>query len=568
MPTRHPSAARIAALAVALVATAGVVGAAGAASDPIAKLLPDDTQGMVVVRSLSRLFEAFEVDSLRAQYPDSFAYWSDRARATIGFDPLDLRALREHGVDPDRPLAAALVGESHPSLVVLLPGSEKAAAWIRSSFEAQGAPLARSEEHGGVTIAADDSNRVALWTKKHTVVLVARRSKNETRTPLETAAWLLDRSRHHALADAQRYRDVAGRVARDGDVFVYLGAGVSRQFAGARSHGGADRPSPQAVDRWMARWHLDGGASALALRFAPDRLIVDGFNRIDERSPFAKVYAVDADVTSFFRRLASRPEILLLGRLNLSVVWPALREWIAMSRPDSLPPLDEALATAGKELGGVDVERDLIDQVRGNVGVLFNRIALMGGDVVGFVQLADPEAFRSTLKRLVDAHNAMSAAPSFVPRPQAVPDTLGGVAAYRLSFPPFGEICAGVVGDHLVVTFSRARFEKIAAGAGGFLAGLDNHDVRDAVAGDARGVFYADFRRVERDLQSFSRMFGGTRSQMMNTFSGLSELWGIARTEHGGTHASVTLTATRPGMWRRLAAFAIEANGGPPSKTH
>ena len=48
----------------------------------------------------------------------------------------------------------------------------------------------------------------------------------------------------------------------------------------------------------------------------------------------------------------------------------------------------------------IDVEADIIGQLRGNMGLLVNRAAVMGTDLMLLAQVRDPERFQLTVDQL------------------------------------------------------------------------------------------------------------------------------------------------------------------------
>jgi hypothetical protein len=118
--------------------------------------------------------------------------------------------------------------------------------------------------------------------------------------------------------------------------------------------------------------------------------------------------------------------------------------------------------------------------------------------------------------------------------------------------PPVGDVCVGVVRDHLVATASRERFTAIAEGGPGFAETIASPDVRKALGERASSVFYVDFAKLSKDAEGLIPMLGPAGTTIQQVLNELSE-WSITtRSDSEGTWQDFKLTSRSPGIWKRV----------------
>ncbi|MDH3196749.1 MAG: DUF3352 domain-containing protein [Candidatus Krumholzibacteria bacterium] len=542
-PTGRISTVVLGALALALVLSAP------ARAAEVFDLMPAEVQGAVVVTSLERLFDVFDIAAIRAENPGAFSEFSADLLEQTGYDPADLDGWRRAGFDVGRPFAFGMAGkEDLTYTVLLLPGGREALDTLRRIMVAEGEE--RVTEHRGVEIRTVEDVAAVLAHKDYVAVVAA-----DEGSAVSAAEHYLDQLDRRRLTADDRYRRVAGGLDRKADVGAYVGPELYRAVF---SHGEPDElaafgMSVEETEALYKEWGLDDASGVFSATFTATGVSGRGAGWIRPDSPLFEWYRLDADPTAFLRRTPADPWLANLGRINLGRAWRVLREAIPEPPADSLPSLDERLEQMSETLK-IDVERELIEQIDGNVLVLINRAAPMEADAALLVQVSDPARFRQTLAHIVaESSDGEEGEPSSI-----VEDQVAGVSYYRSLLPVVGELCMGVIDDHFVLTLSRERFRAIAEGERGFAATLGNKSLQSAADDPTGTAFYLDFQGMLRDLEALAPMLGGD-DEMLALARELSHLVVVSRIGDGKTSSEFELVATNAGFWRRLLErFAVE----------
>jgi hypothetical protein len=529
--------------------------AAPARAAKVLDLMPAEVQGAVVVSSLERLFDVFEIEAIRAENPGAFSEFSADLLEQTGYDPADLDGWRRAGFDVGRPFAFGMAGEEDVTYtVLLLPGGREALDTLRRIMTAEGED-ARVSEHRKVEIWTVEDVAAVLAHKDYVALIAAQEG-----SAVGAAERYLDQLDRRRLTKDDRYRRVARGLDRKADVRAYVGPELYRAVF---SHGEPDKlaafgMSVEETEALYKEWGLDDASGVFSATFTPTGVSGRGVGWIRPDSPLFEWYRVDTDPTAFLRRTPAEPWLANLGRINLGRAWRVLREAIPEPPADSLPSLDERLAQMSETLH-IDVERELIEQINGNVLVLVSRAAPMEADAALIVQVADPERFRRTLAHIV----AESSDGEEDDASSVVEDEVAGVSYYRSLLPVVGELCLGVIDDHFVLTLSRERFRAIAEGGEGFAATLGTKSLQSAADDPTGTAFYLDFQAMLRDLEALAPMLGGD-DETLALVRELSHLVVVSRIGDGKTSSEFELVATHAGFWRRLLErFAVEEE--PPS---
>ena len=527
--------AALAALALALALAAPTRGA------EVLDLMPADVQGAVVVSSLERVFAVFEIAAIRAEHPEAFSEFSAELMEQTGYDPADLDAWRRAGFDVARPFAFGVAEGDETYTVLLLPGGREALATLRRIMTAEGEE--RVSEHRGVEIRTVEDVAALLAHKDYVAVVAAQKG-----SAVAAAERYLDQIEPRRLTADDRYRRVARGLDGKADVRAYIGPELYRAVF---SHGKPDDIaalglSEEETEALYKEWGLDDASGVFSATFTPTGVSGRGVGWIRPDSPFFEWYRVDADPTAFLRRTPAQPWLVNMGRINLGRAWRVLREAIPEPPADTIPSVEERLAEMSEELG-IDVERELIEQIDGNVVLLVSRAAPMGADAALLVQVSDPDRFRQTLSRVI----AETTEKSGDENSGVVQDEVAGVSYYRSLLPAVGELCMGVIDDHFVVTLSSERFRAIAQGGEGFAATLGDKRLQSAADDRTANAFYLDFQNLLRDLEMLAPMLGND-DDFLPVLRELSHFVAVSRIGDGKTSSEFELTTTTPGFWRRL----------------
>jgi hypothetical protein len=359
---------------------------------------------------------------------------------------------------------------------------------------------------------------------------------------------LLDDRKAGPIADSESYRRVMSKFTPDSHLTFYMG---SEFYAGVLELDKLSSENVKAEEQKMLEAFrslgMTGWSAGFAARFGDDHLAMKSYSWMGADSPLLPVFQTRNDPTPFVRTLPSEPWMVYLARADLRELWKVVRR-VLDADPEAAAGYQTAFATA-KEQIGVDLETELIDQLSGNLGLLINHVSPVGGDALLIAQVSDPDRFRETLTKLsVVARAAMSNPEG----PQLMDDTVGDTPFYRITMPPVGDVCVGVVRDHLVATASRERFTAIAEGGPGFAETIASPDVRKALGERASSVFYVDFAKLSKDAEGLIPMLGPAGTTIQQVLNELSE-WSITtRSDSEGTWQDFKLTSRSPGIWKRV----------------
>jgi hypothetical protein len=371
------------------------------------------------------------------------------------------------------------------------------------------------------------------------------------------------------LADDPRFNTVRGRIATGADVDVFMTADFQRKLNEASPEDLAERGlSPEQFEEMYYAFGGRDGVSAYASTVERQRITVEGYVLIGEGVPVLDWYRVDVDPVAFLSRLAASPWLALVGRVDAAAMWGSLRPILAAARPDTAPSLDDALAEFREETG-TDVEKDIIGQIDGNVGLLVGRVAMMGPDAILFVQLRDVARAQETLDRatarirrtLEEARSDPNA--SARARSTTLTEVSQGNTTFQqLGLGPIGAVCYGIVDDHLVVTASAERYRLILTGNSGLFDGVDNAAVATALRDPGSTVMYLDFEGLARDLSGFVPMIGPKVGPVMAALEALDDLVATSTVGEDGVRQTFELRASDADAWPMLMAFLLELGVG------
>lgn len=521
-------------------------------------LIPQSASVLVTIHGLTRLHQAFGIEELRAEYPEKFAEAASRMKADVGIDLLDLEALRESGFRPEDPMHVVIGPEASPYLAVFLPGDAEAMALLRSALERDGTELEAAKTHEGVQILLDPQEEMAIFEREGHITIIGELGED---TPgfdaVSAATQLIDDASVGSIAEVDAYQEVMSKFDPDADAdvtFFYTShSPMNLDEIEKRAHGSdVERLEPMVeaasdllgMDEWYG-----GGAGYLR----DDHAMLEGYSWIGKDNPMLTIYDVSNDPVAFLEDLTSEPLLTYLFRINLAKAWN-LVEQIVEADPETDHELREGLADAKREIG-VDIESDIIEQIDGNIGLLVNHFGLGGSDAVLFFQVSDPGRFDVALEKMIAAAGE-AAGQGEMPFRE---DQTGGVKFHWMPVPFVGEICFGVVKDHFVATASRARFESMVRGGGGFIESIANADVQAAVRERRSSVFHINVTRLQESLGGMAPMLGPGAAGTAEILGEFSEVSAVVRPGDDGAWQEFRIQGTSPGVWKRLARAIVES---------
>jgi hypothetical protein len=527
------------------------------------QLLPENTDGVLTINSIEELYLTFGIEELRAAYPDDFLELKEEMIDEIGVDLFDLQALREFGFEPAKPIHLGFVDEPTPVLLLLLPSTGDAEAFIRSLPAHEGAGFTTKVEAHGVEIYGDEDEEAAVYAQGSYIAIVMVDEDDSEVPAVEAAKEVLAAVKKGTLNESKPYKKALKKIPGDADFTLYMGPDLYDELMEMDDEEWEEQDiSVEEKKELFDRWGLSNMTAVAKANLESKRLVVESFTWVDKNSEFLDWYQVANDPTGFLGRVPSDPMLAIVGRLNFAQVWESLEMFDDVIESDSIPDFDDTLDETSDDIG-VDIEDDLLSQLDGNVVFLISQIQMMGNDAVILFQLTRPQEFRNTLTTLVEEIDASievnPSEDSGQPNPELLREKYKGRPYYTFLMPPMVEISFGVVEDHLVVASSRTRFKSIADGDGSFVERIGNDEIKSVLADRSGNAFYMDFQKIAANLQMWAPMLGDENVyEIIDVLNEMEHLVGVSRLADDGFWQKMTFTGARPEIWKRLMAAVIE----------
>jgi hypothetical protein len=420
-------------------------------------------------------------------------------------------------------------------------------------FRRRGAAPILVETHAGAPIHAAERAAAGFLAVGGHVVVVNGVSQPDVRLALSRR--IIDEAGRGSLSRADAFEAVRKRLPADADVLCYL--------APADPASG-DAPAPPFfvdIDLLLALAHADGPhrGAGLAARAERDRLAISSFTRFEDPAAALAVRPpAERARDAFLDRLPGEPFLAL--QMNMDPA--SLR-----GKLDALHPQDAADTTAADGAGGTGaLGAQLVDAMTGRMGLLANRLAIMGSDVVLYAEGRRDGAITPLLDTLVAGlRRSPMALPIFGSTAGIEEDTEAGVAFYRLPLLPFAEVCAGVVSDHLVVTTTRDRMVRIIAGGPSFLAAIPDETVRAAIADGHAMSAYVDVAGFVSAIGMLPLPQAEPYRNAMDAVKMFDRVTAVGDVDAEGYATEVAVIALEPDVWPRLLGALIAAGRGRSS---
>jgi hypothetical protein len=527
-------------------------------------MLPPEAEGVLTITNLEAIYSRLGIEELREERPDDFHMLSEEMLEGVGIDLLDPAAMRAAGFEMDRPMHVGILADP-PAVVVLVPGRDRALEWIQAKMEGLGVHFTRQKRYRGVTVDGGEADEVACFQRRGYIGVVVTDHEEGGGSAVETAGALIEGDGERSIVAVEMYRNTMERLPARADATFYMGPNLRTKLS---SWGSSKRDlseyglSDEDMESWQRQLGIDEIASGMALRLAPDGMTVHAYSWLRKDSPARRWMVVGGDPVTFLRRTPSDPWLAAVTRLDAGALWDALAPFLDRVGEED----DETVRDAFEEVRaetGIDVEADVIRQLRGNLGLLVSRAAFVGTDVVLLAQVRNPERFGGTVDRVTalireDIEKKASENPDSVRSQTTIrEDTISGVKVHCVTVSPSAEIYYGIVEDHFVLASLRQRFGDIVGGQGSFVETLGSATVRDALAVPTGSAFYIDFRSLSRDAQAVLPMLGPKGVTVSQVLAELSELAVTSRIGDDGVTQVSTLSSTRPGIWKYMIGLLV-----------
>lgn len=546
------------ALAVSLLATPVAFAEGGL------ELLPATAQGVLKIASIEKLYKTFGIEELRAEYPAQFQEMRVDMIDDVGVDLLDLKSLREFGLDPAKPIYMGFVVDPEFAMAAILPATGDAASFAKAIREQDEAEFTEKVTAHGVEIYGDEDDGAALFAKDGFAVLVFTDEDESGVSALEAAQRLLASLGKGTMAQSKEYKKALEKIPGDGDFTFYMGPKFYDVMMELQDEDEMEEQGVSAgeVSDLYEQWGLSGVTAVVEAMLEPDRLVAESYSWLKKDSEILNWYQVTNDPTKFLEGVPSDPMLALVGRVNFQNIWESLESMDEVIESDSIPDFDDMLGDASEDIG-IDIEKALISQLNGNLALIVSQVQMMNNDAVLLAQVTRPEEFQSTLVEAVEAlDESIELNPSEdsgQPNPELERTEFQGVPYYVFKVPPMLELCFGVIKDHLVVTTSRVRFHSIVTGGPGFADSIGDAEISKALADKSGNVFYLDFQKLAANLQAWAPMLGEETFELVALLQEMKDLVAVSRIDKdGGVWQKMTFTGAKPDVWKRLLAEGIE----------
>jgi hypothetical protein len=564
----YPAICGVLALTILLPATAA------SARDGL-DYLPEEVQGLLIVRNLASMYDVLGITDLRKERPDLFAEIDKDVMDEVGFNPLDVASLDRLGLETGKPMYLAWFPEPSSCVVALLPG-EKTLLDSFNSLQEDEAGQVVVDRDGDVEIYGGEDDEVVFFHEGSYLFIVSTVVDEEDevelgqdgdgpQSALAAARELRKQAKKNSLKKSKLYKSLRKKVTKKADIQLYSGEGMNKvlmemsEDEELSEHGMAEE---DLIDLYE-KWGILNSATLAEVTIGADRIAAEGYTRMGKDSAIRDWYGINKDPKKFLGRVPSDPLLMILSRLNSAALYSSIKELMALADPEEEgESFDDQLDDAGEDMG-MDLETDLFDQIDGNFGILVNRVQLMGSDAVALVQLADPDAFYDTVDGIagwIELSLNLKKAEQEQQQPSArmTEEEFGGVDYYKVMMPPMMELCFGIVEDHFVVAMSELRFQSVVTGDGSFVKTIGNERVASTLDDPSGSVFYIDFKSLSRDLLALAPMVGIKDVEMFEVMGELSELTSVTKLEGDGMQSDVSLTSAKPDVWKRLIAWLLE----------
>jgi hypothetical protein len=503
------------------------------------------------------------IDELRSEYPEAFEEITLEIVDEFGVDLLDPSALREFGLDPGAPIHIGAIGDPTPAIFVLLPAEKDAEAFLANALKRDADAYPLKSKKAGTDVYSDAEQEMAFFTRGSYIVLILTGDEDDDVPALEAAQRFLELSDKKNLSGSKDYKNAMKKVTGDADMTFYVGPELYKEMIDLSDDD--DLPDhqiePDELIDLYERWGMLNTTAAGKMTLGTDRITAEAYSWLQKDSDIREWYQIQNDPTAFLNRLPSDPMLIALGRTNVSAIWNSIDDFYEVVDDDDFPQLDDEIEELDEDFG-LDLENNLIKKLDGNFGLLLNGVDFTGVDAVMLLQVSDPKTFGSTLTELVEeideSITIRDTSDPNAPQTELMREEFKGVPYYRLVKPPNLDLSFGVIEDHFIVSPSVTRFQSIVTGDGSFLDKIGNEDVRKALKDRTGGVFYVDFDAVADNLEQMAPLFGPDAFEIVELLRELDELVSTSSFDGDGIFQKTTITSSKPGIWKRLIALALE----------
>lgn len=336
--------------------------------------LPADTEMATVVGDLEKMRTSITTakETLGDTVPMADLF-EEQAKEELGVDLTDAESWKKAGIAPDGGLTLAVVNE-RPVFMTYVKDKKKFekhfSDQIKKTYDIDGMPKTEGGDTKVKVLGSEDAEQVA-WTYFGELVIVsfppAENFEGEPGPIVDTVKAVATTKEENALAQTQGYKDFSKALAADNALAVYINTGKFLDEERMEELKSETDEIGKATADWIKNnvegaglgMNVDGNTAKLRTWF--------GFN--DETTKALKEVNQPPSAAPF-QDLATQNT---LAGLRISLNWDKFWSMYLDAMPETeRKQLEKQLSQAGQMAGNeLDVQKDVIDQLSGNIGVFF-----------------------------------------------------------------------------------------------------------------------------------------------------------------------------------------------------
>ncbi|MGM0556803.1 MAG: hypothetical protein ACQEVA_10535 [Myxococcota bacterium] len=336
--------------------------------------LPADTELATVVGDLAKMRESITTakDKLGDTVPMTDLF-EEQAKDELGVDMTDPESWKKAGIAPNGGLTLAVVND-RPVFMTYVKDKKKFekhfADQIKKSYNIEGMPKTEGGDTKVKVMGKADGDQIA-WTYFGELAIVsfppADNFEGEPGPIVDTVETVATTKEENALAQTQGYKDFTKALAKDNALAVYINTGKFLDEDRMKEIESNTDELGIASAKWIQE-NVDG--AGLGMNVDGNKATVRAWFGFDDETN-KTLEAVNKPTSAApFKNLATQNT---LAGLRMSVNWDEFWTLYMDAMPeDERKQFEKQIAQAGQMAGEeLDVQKDVIDQLSGNIGVFF-----------------------------------------------------------------------------------------------------------------------------------------------------------------------------------------------------
>jgi hypothetical protein len=336
--------------------------------------LPADTELATVVGDLAKMRTSLSTakKSLGDSVPMADLF-EEQAKSELGVDVTDSESWKKAGIAPNGGLTLAMV-DNRPVFMTYVKDKKKFekhfSDQLKKTYDIQGMPKTEGGETKIKVLGKEDGEKVA-WTYFGELVIVSfppsENFEGEPGPLVETVKTVATTTEENSLAKTEGYKNFSKSIGKDHSLAVYVNTGDFLNEERMKELEQTSDPMATATAKWVKE-NVDG--AGIGMHVEDNKAKVQawfGFNE-KTRKRLDKVVAPTSKAP--FANLATQNT---LAGFRMSVNWDEFWSLYKETLPeDDVKQLEKQIAQAGQMAGDkLDIQKDVIDQLSGNIGVFF-----------------------------------------------------------------------------------------------------------------------------------------------------------------------------------------------------